>query len=155
MNMDERKHLLVFRLGDQRYALPLAAVERVVRAVELTPLPGAPAIVLGAIDMGGRILPVLSLRRRFLLPEREICPADQFLIAYTARRVVALVIDEASDVIAHKPSAVVGSGRIAPGLERFHGVVRLDDGLVLIQDLEAFLALDEARALDAAMLGEH
>jgi purine-binding chemotaxis protein CheW len=154
MTADEPMHLVVFRLDDQRYALPLPAVERVVRAVEVTPLPGAPAIVLGAIDAGGCIVPVLSLRRRFFLPEREIGPADHFLIAHTVRRVVALLIDEAHGVIAHRPSAVVGSHRIVPGLEQFQGVVQLDDGLVLIHDLEKFLSLDEARALDAALIQE-
>ena len=146
--------LVMFRLDEQRYALPLSAVERVVHAVEVTPLPGAPDIVLGAIDVGGCILPVLNLRRRFLLPERDIGLADQFLIAQAGRRVVALVIDEAQGVIAHEQAAVIGSDRIVPGLEQFQGVVRLDDGLVLIHDLEKFLSLDEARALDAAIKQE-
>lgn len=142
---------VVFSLDGQRYALPLAAVRRIVRAVEVTPLPGAPAIVLGAIDVEGSVLPVLDIRRRFLLPEREIGPADQFLIASTVRRAVALVIDEAHGVIEREQSAVIDSDRIAPGLEQFRGVVQLDDGLALIHDLEKFLSLDEARALDRAM----
>ena len=146
--------LVMFRLDEQRYALPLTAVERVVHAVEVTPLPGAPAIVLGAIDVGGCVLPVLNLRRRFLLPERGIGPADEFLIARAGRRVVALVIDEAQGVIAHEQAAVIGSDRVVPGLEQFQGVVKLDDGLVLIHDLEKFLSLDEARSLDAAVSQE-
>ena len=143
--------LVVFRLDRQRYALPLVAVERIVRAVEVTPLPGAPAIVLGAIDVEGRILPVLNLWRRLGLPEREIGPANQFLIAWTARRAVALVMDEAQGVIEREQSAVIASDRIGPGLEQFQGVVNLDDGLVLINDLEKFLSLDEARTLDEAI----
>jgi len=149
--VNELTQLVVFRLGEQRYALPLGTVRRIVRAVEVTPLPGAPAVVLGAINVAGCIIPVLSLRQRFLLPEREIGPADQFVLAQTARRGVALVIDEAQGVIEREPSAVVGSDRIAPGLEQFHGVVKLDDGLVLIHDLQTFLSLDEARTLDEAM----
>jgi purine-binding chemotaxis protein CheW len=149
--MSELIQLVVFRLGEQRYALPLAAVERIVRAVEVTPLPGAPAIVLGAIDVEGRVLPVLNLWRRFLLPEREVRPVDQFLIAWTDRRMVALVMDEAQGVIEREQSAVIGSDRIVPGLEQFQGVVKLDDGLVLIHDLEKFLSLDEVRTLDEAM----
>jgi purine-binding chemotaxis protein CheW len=143
--------LVVFRLEGQRYALPLAVVRRIVRAVEVTPLPGAPPIVLGVINVGGGILPVLNIRQRFLLPERDIAPADQFLIAHTARRVVALVIDEAHGVIERESSAVIGLDRIVPGLEQFPGVIELDDGLVLIHDLERLLSLDEARVLDEAM----
>ena len=143
--MSESTQLVVFRLDEQRYALPLASVERIVRAVEVTVLPDAPAIVLGAIDVTGRILPVLNLRRRFGLPERETLPSDQFLIAHPTRRAVVLVVDEAQGLIEYPVAGIV------PGLEQIQGVVKLDDGLVLIHDLEKFLSLDEARALDAAM----
>ena len=149
--MSELTQIVVFRLDEQRYALPLTVVERIVRAVEVTPLPEAPAIVLGAIDVEGSVIPVLNLRRRFLLPEREIDPADQLLIASTARRTVALVIDEAHGVIEYQQSAIINADLIVPGLEQFQGVVKLDDGLVLIHDLEKFLSLDEAHMLDAAM----
>lgn len=138
-------------MDEQRYALPLAAVTRIVRAVEVTPLPGAPPIVLGVIDVEGDVLPVLNMRRRFRLPEQEISPADQFLLAQTARRAVALAIDEAEGVIERPHTEIIGSAQIVPGLEQFQGVVKLDDDLVLIHDLEKFLALDEARALDEAM----
>lgn len=143
--------LIVFCLNGQRYALPLAAVERVVRAVELTPLPGAPACVAGVIDVEGRVLPVFCIRRRFLLPHREIDPADQLLIARTGRREVVLLIDEAQGTIECEPSAVIDPECIVAGLDQFQGLVQLDDGVVLIHDLEKFLSLDEARALDAAL----
>jgi purine-binding chemotaxis protein CheW len=149
--MRELTQLVVFRLGEQRYALPLVVVERVVRAAEVTSLPKSPAIVLGVIDVEGRVLPVLNVRRRFCLPERQISPADQFLIARTARRTVVLVVDEAQSIIERSPTEVVGEAQIVPGLDQIQGVVRLDDGLVLIHDLEKFLSLDEARVLDAAM----
>ena len=76
---------------------------------------------------------------------------DHFLIARTARRALALVIDEAHGVIEYAPSDLIDSDRIVPGLGQFQGVVKLDDGLVLIHDLEKFLSLDEARTLDEAM----
>jgi purine-binding chemotaxis protein CheW len=149
--MTQPTQLVVFGLDAQRYALPLASVERIVRAVETMRLPNAPAIVLGAINVAGRVLPVLNLRRRFGLPEREINPADQFLIAHTTRRTVVLVVDEALGMVECPATEIIPPIQIAPGLEQLQGVVRLDDGLVLIQDLEKFLSLDEARALDEAI----
>ena len=145
------RQLVVFRLDRRRYALPLAVVERVVRAVEVTPLPKAPRIVLGAISMHGRVLPVLDVRQRFGLPMREIRPADWFLVADTARRTVVLVVDDSEGVVDRPQADIVVSTQIVPGLDDFPGVVRLDDGLVLIHDLERFLSLDEARALEEAM----
>ena len=152
--MSELTQLVVFRLDAQRYAVPLVVVERIVRASEITPLPNSQDIVLGAIDVAGCVLPVLNIRRRFRLPEREICPADQFLIASTTQRMVVLVVDEAQGVIERSPSEIVGAAQIVPGLDHIQGAVRLDDGLVLIHNLEKFLSLDEARALDEALNGE-
>jgi purine-binding chemotaxis protein CheW len=149
--VSELQTLVVFHLDEQRYALPLSVVERIVHAVEVTPLPRAPDVVLGAINVEGHVLPVLSLRRRLMLPERQINLANQFVIARTARRTVVLVIDEVQTLIGCPESAVIASSRIVPGLEHTHGVVKLDDGLVLIQDLEKFLSLDEERVLDEAM----
>lgn len=145
--------LVVFRLDHGRYALPLAVVDHVVRAVEVTALPNAPAIVHGAIDVHGRLLPVLNVRSRFHLPEREIRPADWFLLARTERRAVALVVDDSEGVVESSADDIVASARIVPGLDMFPGVVGLKDGLVLIHDLETFLSLDDARVLDEALSG--
>jgi purine-binding chemotaxis protein CheW len=152
--MNDFSQLVVFRLENQRYAMPLAAVERIVRAVEVTALPKAPGIVLGVIDVEGRVLPVFNLRRRVGLAEREIGPADQFLLARTTQRTVVLVIDEAQGVIERPTTAITGPGSIVPGLEQIEGVIHLEDGLALIYDLERFLSLEEARALDEAMREE-
>jgi purine-binding chemotaxis protein CheW len=152
--MSELKQLVVFRLDDQRYALPLPVVDRIIRAAELTPLPRAPAIVLGVIDVADQVLPVLNIRRRFRLPEYEISPAHQFLIAQTGQRTVVLVIDKADAVIEVPCVDIVEAGEIAPGLEQISGVVKLSEGLVLIHDLGKFLSLDEERALDQALNGE-
>jgi purine-binding chemotaxis protein CheW len=152
--MSDLSQLVVFRLDNQRYAMPLAAVERIVRAVEVTPLPQAPEIVLGVIDVEGRVLPVLNVRRRFGLPDKEIRPADQFLIARTARRALVLVIDEAEGMVERSPAEIVVPAGIVPGLEQIQGVIKLGDGLALIYDLEKFLSLEEADALEAALSRE-
>ena len=149
--MSEVPQMVVFVLDGQRYALPLHAVERVIRAAEVTLLPKAPAVVCGVIDVGGRVLPVLNMRLKFRLPEHEIGPGDQFLIARTARRAVALVIDEVLAVIEYPQSGIVPATQIVPGLDQVEGVVQLEDGLVLVHDLEKFLSLDEEEALEEAM----
>lgn len=142
---------VVFGLDTGRYAISLARVDRIVRAVHVTPLPLAPGIVLGAINVEGCILPVFNIRRRFRLPERKINPADHFLIARTAQRRVVLVIDAAQGVLEHPSTAVIDVESVAPGLAHIRGVIRLEDGLVLIHDLEQFLSPDESHALDQAM----
>lgn len=150
----ETAQWVVFRLDAARYALPLATVDRVVWAAQFTPLPLAPSIVLGAIDVEGHILPVFNARRRFRLPERPMEPADQFLIARTAHRTVVLLIDAALGVIEQPALAMIEAARLSPDLAHIRGVIRLQTGLVLIQDLEQFLSPQEAIELDQAMRGK-
>jgi purine-binding chemotaxis protein CheW len=131
--------------------LQLAAVERVVRMVEVTPLPKAPQIVLGVINAQGRIIPVVDIRRRFRLPERDIRLSDHLLIARTARRTVALALDAVTGIVERSAQAVITAEEILPGLEYVEGVMKLGDGLILIHDLDTLLSLEEEQTLDAAL----
>lgn len=144
-------HFIVFRLDGRRYALPLTAVDRVVRAVDVTPLPNGPALVLGAINVHGQVVPVLNLRRRLRMPEREITADDWFLLAHTGRQRIALVVDESDGVVERSKEDVVASIDIARGLGPFPAVMRLDDELILIQDLDSFLSDDEMDDLGDAL----
>jgi purine-binding chemotaxis protein CheW len=142
---------VLFAIDDGRFALPLASVERIVRAAEVTPLPQAPDAILGALDVAGDILPVFSLRRRLDLPDRPLRAADQFVIAHTVRRRVVLCVDSALALHDEPGDQPVDRASLAPGLTHIRGVFSLPDGLVLIHDLEQFLTDDENDSLDAAL----
>jgi purine-binding chemotaxis protein CheW len=148
---DARVRLVVFNLGGQRYALHLFAVERVVRTVLVTPLPGAPLIVLGILNMHGRIIPVIDLRKRFGLSFRETALSDSLILAHTPRRMVALVADSVDGLLESSPRNIAAATEILTNVPYLNGVAKLEDGLVLIHDLASFLSLDEEQALDAAM----
>lgn len=149
--MDKLNQLVVFTFDEQRYALHLSAVERIVRVVEVTPLPKAPEIVLGVVNVQGQITPVINIRKRFCLPEREMNLSDQLIIARTSRRTVALVADAVSGVIERSEQEVIAAEKVLPGIEYVEGVVKLEDGMILIHDLNKFLSLEEEQALDNAM----
>jgi purine-binding chemotaxis protein CheW len=146
--------VLEFTLDGLRYALPLPAVEHVVRAAASTPLPKAPRIILGVINFKGSIIPVIDLRSRFRLPEREISCNDRLILARTPRRVLALVADSVSGVREIAGAAIAAVDTALPFAGYLHGVVALDDGLVMISDLDRFLSLDEEEKLDAALTGD-
>lgn len=152
--MKKSDFLIVFSLENQRYALPLSASERVVRMVAITPLPNAPDIILGVVNFHGKVIPVINMRRRFGLPEREPSLFDQLVIANTARRPVALVADAVLDVIAYPAQSRIAAKDILAVIEYVDGVVKLPDGLIFIHDLDRFLSLEEedslSRVLDAA-----
>ena len=142
---------LVFELEGRQFALHVGAVERVVYAVEITGLPHTPDIVMGVINVEGRVVSVFNVRRRFGLPERAVDPHDHFILARTSHREVAIPVDRAVGVIECPAEDVEVSKKILPGIDYVEGVVKRDDGLVLIQDLEKFLSLDEEEALGRAV----
>jgi purine-binding chemotaxis protein CheW len=143
--------LVLFALDEQRFALALDSVERALRVVEVTPLPSAPPIVLGIINVQGDVVPVYDLRRRFGLLKREINLTDQLMIATTSRQTVALVVDSVSGVLEITEEEITPAENILPEIEYVQGVVKLQDGLVLIHDLDQFLSVDEQRTLDKAL----
>jgi len=140
--------LLVFTLDEQRYALSLDLVERVVRAVAVTPLPDAPEIVLGIINVQGRIVPVINMRNCFRLQDKKLRPSDQFIILATARRTFALAVDAVLGVVKCPSGGVVSTGDILPRMERVEGVMILADGMILISDIEKILSLGDETALN-------
>lgn len=150
---EKHQPLLVFTLDEIRYGLPLSAVERVLRIVEITPLPQAPEIVQGIVNVEGRIVPVVDIRRRFKLPACAVRLSDQLVLARTSRRRLALRVDLAEGLTECAENEITSAGSLLPGLEYLRGVVKLEKGMVLIHDLDAFLSLDEEEALEAALQG--
>jgi purine-binding chemotaxis protein CheW len=144
-------HIVVFTLDDLRYGLPLDAVDRVVRIVDIMPLPKAPAIVVGAISIEGRVVAVVNIRSRFRLPERSTTLSDQMIVARTSGRRVALVVDAVEGVFDYSQDEIQAAETIAPGIDHLAGVVKVGADLVLIQDLGRLLSLDEGQQLDTAI----
>lgn len=150
-DMADSNQLVVFRVDDQRYALKLTGVERIVRAVEITHLPDAPGVILGVINVEGRIVPVLNTRRRLGLPEREIELHDLFIIVNDGEWTVALVADEVLPVVEVPDEQVVASRKVLPGKGYVQGVAKMDDGMILVLAVDRMLSFDEHGRLYAAV----
>ncbi len=144
--------LVAFVLDEQQYAFRLTTVQRVVRMVEVTPLPKAPEVVLGVIDLQGNIIPVVSMRRRFGLREPETCLSGQLIVADTPTRSVALVVDSVTGVVERRTEEVIATERIVPGAHCYvKGITRLAGGILFIHDLERFLSKTEEQELDGIL----
>ncbi len=105
---------LVFTLDRGQFALLLSSVLRVVRAVEITPLPQAPEIILGVVNLQGALVPVIDVRRRFGLPGRAVRLEDRLILAVTPRRTLALPVDSVAGVKeAGRPAATENLASLA------------------------------------------
>jgi len=143
--------LVVFEIGGLRYALPASAVSEVVRAVTVVPLPRAPAIVEGLMNVRGALVPVLDVRARFRLPAKAMSHTDHLLLAWAGPRLVAIRADRALDLARVEAGDVEDATTVVPDADYVNGIAKLPDGLVLIHDLRTFLKEAEAVALDDAV----
>ena len=143
--------VLGYRLGEDRFGLPVETVLRIIRAVEVTPVPGLPDCALGVINVQGQILPVISMRKKFRLSDKPIQLSDRFIIALAGQRSVALVADEVETLFDLAPGTVADSGGILRQIQQFRGVAKLPDGLLLIHDLAGLLSFDEDTLIDSTL----
>jgi purine-binding chemotaxis protein CheW len=135
-------HFLAFTLDSTRIAFALDDIERVIRAVAVTPVPGASPCVMGVIDVHGTVTTLFDTRALLGMPSRPLRTTDHIMIARSAARPRAFVADEVlgnfeCDEIASPRSYLVGTSRV-------QGVAQLDDGMVLVHDLKQLMAIDGA-----------
>ncbi|MBI2471900.1 MAG: purine-binding chemotaxis protein CheW [Planctomycetes bacterium] len=149
--MNDTTQFVAFALDDRRFALPLSQVERIVNVVEITPLPKAPEIVTGVVNIQGRIIPVVDIRKRFRLPKKEINLNDKLILSQTSKRSVGIKVDSVVGVIECPEQEVIVPEKILPGIGYVEGVIKLEDGLTLIHNIDSFLSLEEEKTLDDAM----
>ena len=144
------REVLVFEVEGCTYGLPTRDVREIVRAVRITPLPNAPDAIEGVVDVRGSVLPVLDVRARFQLPAKPLDPSDHFIVASAGARGVILRVDRATHLaLVDESAAHTEVGTANPAYMK--GVAQLDDGLVLIHDVAAFLSAAESASLDEAL----
>lgn len=129
-------------------ALPLQAVDRVLRAVAVHPAPGGTSCLLGAIDVAGEVVPLYELRKLVGLPARglPLRVSDRIVLTRSPVR-CGLVVDAAPGTVDVEEPALTGEFSLhASGLR---GWARGSSGLVLLHDLRQLLALERAVRIEA------
>lgn len=150
---DEAQYL-VFRLGDEEFGLPIAAVDEVARVPEqITHVPKTPKFLEGVINLRGDVLPVIDQRRRFDLARFEGERHRQRLIVVrTERHRAGLIVDGVSEVLRVPGEAVEPAPDLTGETTRLiHGIINLDKAsrMVLLLDPAELLSRTERRLLDA------
>jgi purine-binding chemotaxis protein CheW len=138
---DSAESWVLFLINEQIYALQLSEVERIIRSVEILPLPEAPPHVVGVINIHGSIIPVVDLRIRFGQPSRDIRVEDHFIVGRKGSVSVVLPVDAALTTVevqnGFKPVNAEAQSRC------LRGVSSLDLGVVYALDLEKVAAGSE------------
>ena len=142
--------ILLTSLAGTRLGFSALAVREIVRSVAIAPFPGAPAIIEGALNLHGRLVPVVDVRHRLDLPALPNSP-DQFLVVLeTSDRFIAIRVDDIDEVLEIATTDLDAPSELSPVLRRVAGVAATADGALVIYDADAFLTQAERAAMDVA-----
>jgi purine-binding chemotaxis protein CheW len=142
--MKQELHIVGFRVGRETYGVPITSLHEIVRVPEITAVPDAPDYMEGVINLRGRIVSVIDLRRRFGEPKTALNRRNRILVVEHGGRLSGLIVDSASEVIKIpaadvEPSPAVlqdGGLNCVTGLGKYHGrlIVLLDMAKLLQKD---------------------
>lgn len=149
---EELLQLVSFGLGEEEFGVDILQVQEINRMVEITRVPSSPPFVEGVINLRGKVIPIVDLRKRFGMPERVHDKNTRIVVVELGGRVVGFVVDGVSEVlripksVTEPPPAIVAG----VGAEYITAVGKLDDRLLILLDLEKIFSSDELAAVPKA-----
>jgi purine-binding chemotaxis protein CheW len=150
--MDKELQLVGFRIGRETFGVPISLVREIVRVPAITSVPNAPDYIEGVINLRGRIIPVVDLRKRFHEKVGEPNKKNRIVVVELENRLIGLMVNSASEVLRIPPSDIEAPQDVFQEgeLNYITGVGKLRGRLIILLDLNKVLQRGELRRLDEA-----
>ena len=147
--MAKNLQFVVFHVGKELFGIGIELVREIVRVPEITEVPDAPRFLKGVINLRGRILPVIDLRRRFGLPQAEMTKSTRVLITENAGTTVGLLVDGVSEIRRTATEAIEAPPDMvaAVGIEYITGVVKMQERLIILLNLDKVLNIEDMQKI--------
>jgi purine-binding chemotaxis protein CheW len=148
--MDKDLQVVGFRIGRETFGLPISIVREIVRVPDITSVPNAPDYIEGVINLRGRIIPVVDLRKRFGEKVGEPNKKNRVIVVELEGRSIGLIVNSASEVLKIPPSEIEAPHDVFQEgeLNYITGVGKLKGRLVILLDLTRVLQRGELRAAE-------
>ena len=140
--MSRELHIVGFQVGRETYGVPITSLHEIVRVPEITAVPDAPEYLEGVINLRGKIVSVMDLRKRFGDKQAAVKKQNRILVVEHSGRLAGLIVDSASEVLkipadaVEAPPAVFQEG----GLNCVTGLGKVNGRLVVLLDMSKLLA---------------
>jgi purine-binding chemotaxis protein CheW len=150
--MQKDCQLVGFRIGEETYGVQIGAVREIVRVPEITSVPNAPDMIEGVINLRGKIIPVMDLRKRFGSSAIQPDKKNRILVVDLESRLLGLIVSSASEVLKIPPSEIEPPGAVFAEGESSYvtGVGKLKGRLVILLDIARLLRQPEYKKLEEA-----
>jgi purine-binding chemotaxis protein CheW len=148
--MDKELQVVGFRIGRETFGLPIAMVREIVRVPDITSVPNAADYIEGVINLRGRIIPVVDLRKRFGEQSPEPNKKNRVVVVEMEHRAIGLLVNSASEVLKIPPSEIEAPQKVFEEGELGYitGVAKLKGRLVILLDLNRILERRELRRIE-------
>ena len=133
--MSRELHIVGFQVGRETYGVPITSLHEIVRVPDITAVPDAPDYLEGVINLRGKIVSVMDLRKRFGEKQTSVKRHNRILVVEHAGRLAGLIVDSAADAV-DPPPAVFQEG----GLNCVTGLGKVGGRLVVLLDMSKLLA---------------
>ncbi len=150
--MAKNLQLVVFNIGKELYGVGIDAVHEIVKVPDITAVPDAPPFLEGVINLRGKIVPVVDLRKRMKLEGREKTKSSRVLITENDGRLIGLLVDAVSEVLKVTPESVEAPPEMISsiGVQYITGVAKTEGRLIILLDLKRVLSVEEMKTMGAA-----
>jgi len=147
------EQLVVFTLANETYGIAISTVNEIIRMQDITEVPRTPDFVEGVINLRGRIVPVIDLRKRFGLEAAEATQASRIMVVELQGLTVGMIVDSVSEVLRLPTDSIEPTPAIASGVDSAYlkGVGKWDDRLIILLDIEKVLYQSEQEEVAASM----
>jgi len=149
---NEQLQLVTFEVAGEEFAVDILRVQEINRMMSLTRVPQSPPEVEGVINLRGRIIPVLDLRKRFGMSAGERNESNRIVVVDVHDRTLGFIVDRVHEVLRISGSIVEPAPAMVCSIdsEFIAGVGKLDDRLLILLDLEKLFGAEVAEALTRA-----
>jgi len=147
-SLTDQLQLVTFGLGNEEFGVDILAVQEINRMMELTRVPQSPPEVEGVINLRGKIIPVLDLRKRFGLAESEQNEHSRIIVVEVHGRVLGFIVDRVHEVLRVDRTIVEPAPQMVCSIDSdfIAGVGKLEDRLLILLDLNKLFDAGVAEA---------
>jgi len=150
--MEKELQVVGFRIGEETFGVRIASVREIVRVPEITSVPNAQETIEGVINLRGKIIPVIDLRKRFGQAEIQSDKKNRILVVELENKLIGLIVNSASEVLKIPPSEIESPGSVFADGESSYvtGVGKLKGRLIILLDISKLLHRPEFKKLEEA-----
>ncbi len=148
------EQVVVFDVANEFYAVNIARVHEIIRLQQITVIPGAPEFVEGVINLRGKVIPVLDLRKRFHLNVSEHTRSSRIVVVELSNQTIGLIVDGVSEVLRIPADQVDPPSPLVAGIDSryLRGIAKLENRLIVLLDIDKVLSILEQQQIEASSL---